>query len=120
MADDEIGVASSGAGRDGAAERRRHRQWIAVAVGLAFVLRLAFGFFYWVGQPLTRDEREYLSLARSLAAGNGFVYDAEVMDGSVQPFGRAPGYPAFLAMTGGGIRIVQAVPPSVKIAQALV
>ena len=37
---------------------------------------------------LTRDEREYLSLARSLAAGRGFVYDAEVLSGpsrSVRP-----------------------------------
>ena len=72
----------------------------AVAIGLA--LRLAFGLLYWVHEPLTRDEREYLSLARSLAAGRGLVYDEAILDSPVQPFGRAPGYPAFLALAGGG------------------
>src|SRR5262245_56410989 len=120
MAGDETVMASSSTGHDDARERRRHRRWIAAAFGLAFLLRLGFAFFYWANEPLTRDEREYLSLARSLAAGNGFIYDAEVMDGSVQPFGRAPGYPVFLAVTGGGARFVDSVPLSVKIAQALV
>ena len=51
----------------------------------------------------TRDEREYLSLARSLAAGHGFVYDDAILrQARSQPFGRAPGYPAFLALVGGG------------------
>ena len=39
---------------------------------------------YWVDEPLTRDEREYLSLARSLAAGHGFVYDDALLDGPVR------------------------------------
>ena len=30
---------------------------------------------YWIDKPLTHDEREYLALARSVAAGRGFVYD---------------------------------------------
>ena len=34
----------------------------------------AFGLVYWVGQPLTQDERDYLALARSLAHGDGFAY----------------------------------------------
>jgi hypothetical protein len=89
----------------------------AAAIGLA--LRLGFGLLYWTGQPLTRDEREYLSLARSVAAGNGFVYDAEVQAAATPPFGRAPGYPAFLAMVGGGRGIVAAVPTPVKVAQSL-
>ncbi len=90
----------------------------AVAIGLA--LRLAFGLLYWVNEPLTRDEREYLSLARSLAAGRGLVYDAAILDSPVQPFGRAPGYPAFLALAGGGRAATDDVPSSVKIAQSLV
>ena len=45
-----------------------------------FVLRLAFGLLYWTGKPLTHDEREYLALASSLAAGRGFVYDATRRD----------------------------------------
>lgn len=78
--------------------------------------RLAFGLGYWTNQPLTRDEREYLSLARSLAAGDGFRYDADVVD----PFGRAPGYPAFLSLVAGEADVPSAVPAAVKVAQAIV
>ena len=56
----------------------RHALIGAAVVGL--IARLAFGLLYWVDKPLTRDEREYLSLARSLAAGRGFVYDADLAD----------------------------------------
>ena len=84
----------------------------AVAVGLA--LRLAFALGYWTHEPLTRDEREYLSLARSLAAGRGLVYDDAMLSGPVQPFGRAPGYPAFLALVGGGTSSRDDVPASVN------
>ena len=66
------------------------------------VLRLAFGLLYWTGKPLTHDEQEYLSLARSLTAGQGFVYDAALESGTGAQFGRAPGYPAFLAAIGAG------------------
>ncbi len=92
--------------------------WTAVALGL--VLRLVFGLVYWVHEPLTRDEREYLSLARSIAAGRGVVYDEAVMHGPVDPFGRAPGYPAFLALVGGGASASDDVPSSVKVAQSIV
>src|SRR5689334_20268242 len=95
-------------------------RWILIAVAIGFVARLAFGLLYWTDQPLTRDEQEYLSLSRSIAAGHGFVYDGEMLKGPVQPFGRAPGYPFFLALTGGGARITTSVPVSVKVAQALV
>jgi 4-amino-4-deoxy-L-arabinose transferase-like glycosyltransferase len=88
----------------------------AAAVGL--LLRLAFGFTYWVDEPLTRDEQEYLSLARSLVAGDGFVYDA-VLRAQGDPF-RAPGYPAFLAAVGGGQGRGDELPESVKVAQAVV
>jgi len=89
--------------------------WLAIVLGLA--LRLAFSLGYWTDQPLTRDEREYLSLARSLASGRGFEYDEAVAD----PFGRAPGYPLFLAAVGGGSRPAPShVPVAVKIAQSIV
>jgi 4-amino-4-deoxy-L-arabinose transferase-like glycosyltransferase len=91
---------------------------LAAAVGLA--LRLLFGLTYWTGKPLTRDEREYLSLARSIAAGNGVVYDDTFAGSSTAPFSRAPGYPAFLALVGGGSAPSDAVPAPVKIAQAFV
>jgi hypothetical protein len=87
--------------------------WLAAAA-LGLALRLLFSLVYWTGQPLTRDEREYLSLARSLAAGQGFTYDAGNTTGPSDPFGRAPGYPAFLAAVGGGARIVEHVPAAVR------
>ncbi len=90
----------------------------AVLLGLA--LRLGFGLLYWNGQVLTRDELEYLSLARSLAAGHGFVYDEVMRAGPFIPFGRSPGYPAFLALIGAGARVFTSAPTVVKVAQALV
>ncbi len=98
---------------------RRPASLILAAATLGLVLRLAFAFGYWVGEPLTRDEQEYLSLARSLAAGRGFVAD-KAESGPGDPFGRAPGYPAFLALTGGGRAAPGQVPASVQIAQAVV
>jgi 4-amino-4-deoxy-L-arabinose transferase-like glycosyltransferase len=93
------------------------------AVGLAAVagltIRLLFGLGYWNGKPLTRDEREYLSLARSVAAGHGLTYDAAITQSSIAPFSRAPGYPVFLALVGGGRAATESVPAAVKIAQAL-
>lgn len=83
---------------------------------LALALRLLFGFAYWTDQPLTRDEREYLSLARSLRAGHGFVHG----EGLADPFGRAPGYPVFLAVAGGGGEATASVPALVKVTQSLV
>lgn len=88
---------------------------LAIAA-LGVAVRLAFGLGYWVNQPLTRDESEYLSLARSLRAGQGFVYDAAHAD----PFGRAPGYPAFLAVAGGGGAATPHLPIMVTITQSLV
>jgi 4-amino-4-deoxy-L-arabinose transferase-like glycosyltransferase len=96
------------------------RRWVFGAAAFGVVLRLAFALFYWVDQPLTRDEREYLSLARSLRAGDGYVFDAHLLENGVQPFGRAPGYPVFLALVGGGSAVTTSVPSSVKIAQAIV
>jgi len=63
------------------------RRLVLAAVATGFVLRLAFGVLYWTGRPLTHDEREYLSLAGSVAAGRGFAYDAsfEVGTGPVGP-----------------------------------
>ena len=48
-------------------------------------------------KPLTHDEREYLALAQSLAAGRGFTYPRRrTRSARRQQFGRAPGYPVFL------------------------
>jgi 4-amino-4-deoxy-L-arabinose transferase-like glycosyltransferase len=95
------------------------RRWILGCVLLGLALRVAFALLYWVNQPLTHDEREYLALARSVARGEGFQYPPdEPSPGTAQQFGRAPGYPAFLA----AIIIpapVNHAPRRIKIAQAL-
>jgi 4-amino-4-deoxy-L-arabinose transferase-like glycosyltransferase len=94
---------------------------IMAATVVGFALRLAFGFGYWQHRPLTHDEREYLALARSLAQGKGFVYDAPASEtGTSQQFGRAPGYPAFLALIGAGREEFDATPARVKLAQSIV
>lgn len=95
-------------------------RWFAIAAAIGLLVRLAFGLVFWTHRPLTRDENEYLSLARSLTAGQGPAYDAAVRASGVDPFGRAPGYPVFLAAVGGGAHVVDSVPASVKIAQAIV
>jgi 4-amino-4-deoxy-L-arabinose transferase-like glycosyltransferase len=92
----------------------------ALICAAGLLLRLAFALFYWVDQPLTHDEREYLALARSIARGNGFTYPAdEPVAGTAQQFGRAPGYPLFLAALGVSTPS-DTVPARVKIAQAIV
>ena len=95
-------------------------RWLAAAAALGLALRLLFAFGYWTDQPLTRDEREYLSLARSLTAGQGFTYDAVLLAEEPDPFGRAPGYPFFLAVVGAGLSVHESVPASVKVAQSVV
>jgi 4-amino-4-deoxy-L-arabinose transferase-like glycosyltransferase len=99
---------------------RRAACIVGSALALALALRLAFALGYWVGKPLTGDEREYLSLARSLSQGKGFVYDRDVLDQPVEPVGRAPGYPVVLAVTGGGRQPASSVPTSVKVVQSVV
>jgi hypothetical protein len=95
------------------------RRWILVAVILALGLRLGFALFYWTGQPLTHDEREYLALAESLQDGRGFTYPPGLDVGTGQRFGRAPGYPAFLALLGAEPAPASA-PAVVKVAQSLI
>lgn len=75
------------------------RRLVSAAVLAGLVLRLAFAFGYWVDKPLTHDEREYLELAESLAAGHGFHYPAAPAGAPAEArYGRAPLYPAFLAV----------------------
>lgn len=102
------------------AENSFPRRFVLAAAAIALVVRLGFGLGYWVNQDLNRDEVEYLSLARSLVAGHGFQYDEHVKKGPVEPFGRAPGYPVFLALVGGGTHYTETVPVAVKIAQSIV
>ena len=98
---------------------RAHRL-IIVAAAAALALRLAFGFFYWVDKPLTHDEHEYLALARGVASGQGFVYDDTHDSGTAQRFGRAPGYPLFLAALDAGRPVPAHTPARVKVVQSVV
>src|SRR4051794_10025462 len=97
----------------------RARRLMVAAVVAGFAVRLAFGVGYWVHKPLTHDEREYLSLAHSLRSGGGFIYEG-ASTGETQQFGRAPGYPFFLALIGAGRASDDASPARVKFAQALI
>jgi len=99
---------------------RTGQRWVMACVLLGLALRLAFALLYWVDQPLTHDEREYLALGRSVARGDGFQYPAdEPSPGTGQQFGRAPGYPLFLAALGVTAPSGHA-PRRVQIAQACV
>lgn len=98
----------------------RARRLIGAAAVAGLVLRLAFGLLYWTGKPLTHDEQEYLALARSVADGRGFVYDASYETGTAQQFGRAPAYPLFLTIIGAGSGEPSSSPARVKIAQSIV
>jgi len=98
----------------------RTRRLITAAAALGFVLRLAFGLLYWVDKPLTHDEQEYLALAQSVASGRGFVYDETLETGTAQKFGRAPGYPAFLALLDAGRPMPSRTPVIVKIVQSVI
>jgi 4-amino-4-deoxy-L-arabinose transferase-like glycosyltransferase len=98
----------------------RARGVIVVAVAAGLALRLAFGLLYWNDKPLTHDEREYLALADGLAAGRGLTYDPALDTGTAQQFGRAPGYPVFLAALGAGQIDADRAPRTVQIAQAFV
>jgi 4-amino-4-deoxy-L-arabinose transferase-like glycosyltransferase len=96
------------------------RRLIVVAAAAGLALRLAFGFLYWVDKPLTHDEHEYLALARGVASGLGFVYDDAHDSGTAQRFGRAPGYPLFLAALDAGRPVPAHTPARVKVVQSLV
>jgi hypothetical protein len=100
-------------------DARPHRIIAAAAIA-GLVLRLAFALVYWVDRPLTHDEHEYLALARGIASGAGFVYDGAQETGTAQQFGRAPGYPLFLAALDAGRPVPSSTPARVKIAQSIV
>ena len=102
-----------------AADRSAWRP-LAGAALVALVLRLAFGLGYWVDNPMTHDEREYLALAESLAAGRGFTYPPDHHSGTAQQFGRAPVYPLFLAAIGATHSENDSAPARVKIVQSIV
>jgi hypothetical protein len=99
-------------------EARARRLIVAISVA-GVVLRLAFGLLYWTGKPLTHDEQEYLAIAGNIGAGRGFDLAESRNSESAQQFGRAPGYPVFLAALGAGRDPAASSPARVKVAQAI-
>jgi 4-amino-4-deoxy-L-arabinose transferase-like glycosyltransferase len=89
------------------------------AVLAALMVRLVFAFGYWRHKPLTNDEQEYLLLAGNLAAGHGFGYPDNADSMPAGRFGRAPGYPVFLAPLVGTAPLPASVPAVVKLAQCV-
>jgi hypothetical protein len=80
----------------------------------SLLLRLWFAVGYWSGKPLTHDANEYLELARNYNEKGAFMY--EVRPGRmIENYGRAPGYPFWLAMllrvepTLGWIRLAEVI-----------
>jgi hypothetical protein len=102
-----------------AVSRLDARTGVRLALLVAIALRLAFGLVYWIDKPLTHDEHEYLALGASLAAGQGLTY-TEPAAGTTAQFGRAPGYPAFLALIGAGTTSATSAPARVKLVQAVI
>jgi 4-amino-4-deoxy-L-arabinose transferase-like glycosyltransferase len=96
----------------------RSRRFILAAAVAGLVARLAFGLLYWTNKPLTHDEREYLALGQSLQDGHGLHYPANHETGTAPHFGRAPGYPVFLAALGASATVAS-TPIRVKVAQSI-
>jgi hypothetical protein len=83
--------------------------WLAGWIGIALLLRLI-----WVLHlPATDaqiaalpDQREYLNLGRNLLNGRGLLFHDPRFDQDILAY-RTPGYPVFIAMCGGSIRMVR-------------
>lgn len=98
---------------------RALRRLIWAAAAVAVLLRLVFGFGVLGGRLTTGDEREYLSMARGLASGQGAVYVGGFLPDQTHPFSRPPGYPALLALFGAGAADPTYVPVQVVVAQSI-
>jgi len=70
---------------------------LIILVITAILLRMGLALFYWKDQPLARDGREYIILARNLAQGKGFNYGDEEGFMGWEHHRRAPLYPFFVA-----------------------
>lgn len=73
------------------------KKTLAFLLLTSLLLRLWFALGYWAGKPLTYDANEYLELARNYNEQGKFVYDPR-HTGQIEHYGRAPGYPFWLAL----------------------
>lgn len=88
--------------------RARRLLFAAALVGL--LARAAFAFLYWVDQPLTVDQVEYLLLAERATQGEGLTYPP-----GERRLMRSPGYPLFLA----AVRLVSTEQAAIRAVQCL-
>ena len=93
----------------------RTRRYLLMLLAAALVVRLGWA----LSRPADAaaidqlpDQREYLELARNLLRGEGLSF-VDPRFGTASRAFRTPGYPAFLALCGGNVRVARA-------AQALV
>lgn len=87
-----------------------HPKWLAVLLVVALGIRLAWCFSRVVDEDAMfrslPDQREYLSLGRSIISGGGLKFVDLRFNDEVRAF-RPPGYPLLIAACGGKVRIVQ-------------
>jgi 4-amino-4-deoxy-L-arabinose transferase-like glycosyltransferase len=86
-------------------------RWLSAWVGVAFFVRLIWVLHlpatdaYLASLP---DQREYLELGRNLLHGKGLFLHDPRFDSDVFAY-RTPGYPCFVALCGGSVRIIRMV-----------
>jgi 4-amino-4-deoxy-L-arabinose transferase-like glycosyltransferase len=88
----------------------RYRKHLVLLLLVALVVRLGWGMTRPTDPASLAqlpDQREYLETARSLLRGEGLGFVDPRFDQRVYAF-RTPGYPAFLALCGGNVRIIRA------------
>jgi 4-amino-4-deoxy-L-arabinose transferase-like glycosyltransferase len=96
-----------------------------LGLGLVLAVGLVARVWWGVAQPRTDealdrlpDQREYLQLGRSLAAGEGLKFIDPRFGDAVYAF-RAPGYPLFVAALRGDVRAVRLAQAAIDTSTAL-
>jgi dolichyl-phosphate-mannose-protein mannosyltransferase len=91
--------------------RGGHRIMLAGILLFALLVRLGWGLTRPTSDAalnLLPDQHDYLSLARSVLHGNGFILRDPRFPNDLKAF-RTPGYPFFLAACGANVRLARAL-----------